>query len=345
MKKLLFVGAIFTASIGFSQVPTNGLVGYWPFNGNASDESSNSNNGTVNGATLTSDRFGNSNCAYSFDGVDDVINVTGLNSSSNTWTLSFWFNSENTSSFEMQNVIGLGSSPASYGGAGVQINGGIAPGQCPIFNTNSNKISLLDASQTCGQTIFSNTYSNNSWYNIVIANENGDYKIYVNGILSSSGTMNNISVDKLFFGNRDGISFQWFKGKLDDIRFYNVVLDSESIQNLNYENICKATVQDTLSIYLSQIITTVYDKTSAATTVKVYPNPTDKNLTVSIDNPSNLNGVTLKVIDSQSAVVHNQAVTTATQTIDVSSWSAGIYFLQVINGSNIVDIRKIVVNN
>ena len=47
-------------------VPTNGLVGWWPFNGNANDESGNNNNGTVNGATLTTDRFGNAGKAYDF---------------------------------------------------------------------------------------------------------------------------------------------------------------------------------------------------------------------------------------------------------------------------------------
>jgi len=31
-----------------SYVPTNGLVGWWPFNGNANDECGNGNNGTVN---------------------------------------------------------------------------------------------------------------------------------------------------------------------------------------------------------------------------------------------------------------------------------------------------------
>ena len=51
-----------------SYVPTNGLVGYWGFNGNANDESGNGNNGTVNGATLTTDRNGNANSAYSFNG-------------------------------------------------------------------------------------------------------------------------------------------------------------------------------------------------------------------------------------------------------------------------------------
>ena len=48
-----------------SYVPTNGLVGYWPFNGNANDESGNGNNGTVNGGvSSTSDRNGDANAAF-----------------------------------------------------------------------------------------------------------------------------------------------------------------------------------------------------------------------------------------------------------------------------------------
>ena len=49
-----------------SYVPTNGLVGWWPFNGNANDESGNGNNGTVNGANLTAGKTGISNTAYQF---------------------------------------------------------------------------------------------------------------------------------------------------------------------------------------------------------------------------------------------------------------------------------------
>ena len=49
-----------------SYVPTDGLVGYWPFNGNANDESGNGNDGTVNGATLTADRFGMDNKSFNF---------------------------------------------------------------------------------------------------------------------------------------------------------------------------------------------------------------------------------------------------------------------------------------
>ncbi|MGK5093653.1 hypothetical protein WDW89_16785 [Deltaproteobacteria bacterium TL4] len=73
-------------SLQESSIPTNGLVAYYPFNGNANDESGNGNNGTVNGATLTTDRDGQTGKAYSFDGTDDYITITDNNS----WT----FNSD-----------------------------------------------------------------------------------------------------------------------------------------------------------------------------------------------------------------------------------------------------------
>ena len=58
---------------GAVPVIANGLVAAYEFTGNANDVSGNGNNGVVNGATLTADRFGNPNSAYSFDGVDDRI--------------------------------------------------------------------------------------------------------------------------------------------------------------------------------------------------------------------------------------------------------------------------------
>ena len=70
----------------------NGLVAYYPFCGNADDKSGNNHHGTVNGATLTTDRFGNINRAYSFDGQNDFIevtNVTNLDLYNTNYTRSF----------------------------------------------------------------------------------------------------------------------------------------------------------------------------------------------------------------------------------------------------------------
>lgn len=54
-------------------VPTKGLLGWWPLDGNAIDSSTNQNHGVVDGATPAKDRFGQSNKAFEFDGIDDEI--------------------------------------------------------------------------------------------------------------------------------------------------------------------------------------------------------------------------------------------------------------------------------
>ena len=52
------------------------MAGYYPFNGNADDESTHSNDGVVDGPTLTIDYLGNANNAYDFDGASGDIVVT-----------------------------------------------------------------------------------------------------------------------------------------------------------------------------------------------------------------------------------------------------------------------------
>ncbi len=73
-------------------IPGGGMVAYYPFNGNALDESYNGNHGTVYEATLTEDRFGIAHRAYRFDGSNDRITtdkwITGMQ---DDWTISAWF--------------------------------------------------------------------------------------------------------------------------------------------------------------------------------------------------------------------------------------------------------------
>jgi hypothetical protein len=71
-----------TVSSVFSQLPSylpeDGLVAWWPFCGNAHDESGNLYHGVVDGAQLTADRYGYLSSAYYFDGVDDQIVIDNL---------------------------------------------------------------------------------------------------------------------------------------------------------------------------------------------------------------------------------------------------------------------------
>ena len=96
MKKLAKI-ALVGSLLCFMALPVladlnDGFVAYYPFNGNANDESGNGNDGTVNGATLTEDQFGNVDSAYMFDGVDDYIIIPNSETlNSQHITISAWY--------------------------------------------------------------------------------------------------------------------------------------------------------------------------------------------------------------------------------------------------------------
>ena len=184
--KLLFTAILFViATNTFSQVPnyvpTNGLVGWWPFNGNAIDESINTNDGTVNGATLTADRFGNANNAYSFDGVSNYISIPNSVSLSNmtSITISAWFNINQYFTQINQGWFSIlsktNSSLLGKYRLGAYTNVSGQPGFFSNLGTMEANINQ------------NNLYSLNQWNQIIITISNGNYTIYVNGIQIFNG--------------------------------------------------------------------------------------------------------------------------------------------------------------
>ena len=138
---LLAAVAIFTMTTAVqaqipNYVPTNGLVGWWPFNGNANNESGTGNNGTVNGATLTTNRFGNANSAYAFNGTSSFINLGNSNTIKRyqtDYSISTWINSAAFSTLYYQSIIS--NRTASN-------NGGSKFGTGGTFNSNQGKLLL-----------------------------------------------------------------------------------------------------------------------------------------------------------------------------------------------------------
>lgn len=108
----LAIPIILLCTEGYSQDIESGRVSYFLFNGNAQDEEA-TNHGIVHGAVPTTDRFGNLNNAYFFDGIDDFIEVphhASLDFSNNQdFTISVWVKiSENQMDMEGTNNEILG---------------------------------------------------------------------------------------------------------------------------------------------------------------------------------------------------------------------------------------------
>jgi hypothetical protein len=207
-----------------SYLPADGLVGWWPFNGNANDESGNGNDGVVNGATLSVDRNGNLSSAFNFDGASNSI-TTIAQLGEGELTISFW---EKIDVFSFCYPIGLGINSASNQGFGVGIGG--VNNVCGI---NERTQFAFDGQTGCSNLISSDAILQiDEWYHAVFEYGNGATKIYVNGVLvAASNNLSYSNFSNLVFGIRSDNLFP-FDGSLDDIAIYNRALTPQEIQNL-----------------------------------------------------------------------------------------------------------------
>ena len=326
-----------------SYVPTNGLVGYWPFNGNANDASGNGNNGTVNGANLTSDRFGNANSSYNFNGLSNYISIphnNNLNFPGNaSFTFSTWIFTNNNTRKEMA-VISKGA------------GNGDNSKDTYIFSIYENpKIGLELANYPIGRwTTSDGKINHNSWNHIPVTYDylNNICKYYINGVLSGQKNYpftpsSNGDTNSLFIGKQGyNCNCNWMDGKIDDIGTWNRALTQTEITSLYNGNICieKISVTDTLIINVNR---TGYNPITFENTLKVYPNPTKDKITIDNGNLTKMTGYSIKIMNSLGQQVFQNTINQQQFNIDITSWGGnGMYFLQLIDKSgNIVDIRKI----
>lgn len=357
MKKiilLLAMGVALTTQTLFAQVPsyvpTDGLVGYWPFSGNANDVSLNANNGTNNGATLTADRFGNANSAYTFDGLNDFIDIlhsSSLSFTSYQQTISFWIK---VPSIPQPSV--LEAVMSKYSNVGNATQGFIIhfSGSSSLFYSIKNGSGFNWGDCPLDSTNF---YPPNSYYHIVYTNDNNSLKCYVNGIeiISTAiptGTFIGTNTSSLVFGKESnmGGGVDFFQGELDDIGIWNRALTQQEITNLYNANQCitNITVTDTLIINVGQL--SYNNPVTYANNITMAPNPASSQININFNNITNLNGGTLKIINSLGQEVATTPITTSgtNSTVQLATWGGtGMYFVQIINPQGqIVDIKKII---
>lgn len=208
---------------------TNGLVSYYPFHGNANDAIG-TNNGTVYGAVLSTNRFGQANSAYLFNGSSSYIDLgapSNLQFTNNFTITAWWLFSGNS----LQN-------PRIVSYTGGQGNG---------YEILTQFGYLTDRPLQCfsGDSYFSTTlsYTQNQWYAAALVVSNGAASIYVNGTLAGSGAVETsysfTTTNDLHIGNDAWTTeWDWWGGLIDDVRFYNRALSTNDVQALyQYESV------------------------------------------------------------------------------------------------------------
>jgi gliding motility-associated-like protein len=219
----------------------NGLVGWWPFCGNANDESGNGNHGTVYGASLAPDRWGNNNSAYYFNGISDYIESSSGISKINSITLSGWVKTD-SGGYIISNGF-------NTGGFELFIHNAATGG----FNVNAGKACFYQSNKSGGFGKISNkSYRDNSWHHIVgvlngVSSSNlppDSLRIYIDGIYISQSRVTTVNGylpsspnSKFMFGKLPGLLTSFFKGVLDDIGIWNRALTANEVKELyNLQN-------------------------------------------------------------------------------------------------------------
>lgn len=319
MKKITTILLILVFTSVFSQVPAyvpiNGLIGYWPFNGNANDESGNGHNGLLQSGSngtinFVSDKFGNVNSAIKF-------------SSNPTWnSLGPYIeipNSQNllvNSDFTVTYTI-KGSEQNSVGEI-INKGGDNSPSLFIARIAYGNLENFITGSGNCNISGF----PIGSWQTISITYSNSLLSLYLNGIFQQSTFSSSMqsSLSQYYFGAQlsggSNGSFYPFQGIMDDISFYSRVL----------------TPQEITGLYTATLNTSAVTQNND---VSIYPNPANDHITIDFGNLGNVSGYQIKVVNMLGQEVFNGAMKAQKYILPTNSWSGtGVYFVKIYDASN-----------
>ncbi|MBC7696225.1 MAG: LamG domain-containing protein [Burkholderiales bacterium] len=317
------VGQIFTASCSNPNI-TTGLVAQFDFTGNANDLSINGNNGIINGATLVSDRFGNANSAFYYDGINNYIEIPNISAYNNQlYTISYWTKFSTT------------ATPGSGG-----------------FNVNPALISKLPASNsviydnwvfyegngtpgfaygTAGYGGSSALFNNNNWHNIICTVNSDSVRFYYDGIQSSSvakGPNLIFNSQPIRIGRSTATYWKAFNGIIDDLKIYNRPLTDCDV--------------DSLYSAPNPLATNISER-NLKSNFSIYPNPANDK--VSIELLSNLNqNLVIEVLDLMGSSIQKQVETLTVGKnkleINLSSLSSGLYLIKCNNSIQKIQITR-----
>ncbi len=322
MKKivLLLSISILGFSTSYSQTLSDSLVAHYFLDGNGID-SVGSNNGTVVGATLTTDRNSNINSAYSFNGSADWINIGNYPDLAITGdiTVSAWVKTPASwpSTYRDPMIYVRNSAPtADITGVNLFINNA-------HLSTRKFGFILKTGNNPWGNdyVLATTTLQLATWYFIVGVRQDNIVKFYVNGVLDGTviGSLDPInygSSPSASIGQKDGTSAHWFNGTIDDVRIYKRALSTTEIQTL-HTTISAIAFNDDINNQIS-----------------VYPNPSNKYLNIKANESIDINRIEIFNVSGQKIISKSYKVFKSNIQIDIDDLKTGTYFLKIFDSKN-----------
>ena len=306
-----------TTKLTFSVIKDdpNGLVAYYPFNGNSNDEQMCHFYYAqgINNPVLFDDRFGNKNGAYEFNG-SNYFYTPDFKFDFDEMTASFWFNLNNLDNKKF--ILGTNWQKGWV---------------FELYFWGQYGVSYYTDGSGSPTQIWGGGININTWYHGAFTLGNQTAKLYLNGIkvaeLTAGKALNKFTTP-FFIGARD--SSEFFSGKIDDIRIYKRALSREEITAL-YNEPPTDVIDNNQNSFNQEI--------------EIFPNPVNESATVKFINNVNL-PVSLKVLNTLGEVVcsmdnyqfhGNQII------INTESFPPGIYFCRFLTENQLINKKMIIV--
>ncbi|MCX6132214.1 MAG: SUMF1/EgtB/PvdO family nonheme iron enzyme [Ignavibacteriales bacterium] len=235
-----------SSSTGVTVVGDLSVVAFYPFSGNANDGSGNGNNGINHGATLATDRFGNANSSYAFDGVNSYIDGDKLLTTvQDNFAVSIWIKPTQPHEIDAESVVGgIGTEGQKYvifptHGTGFGI------GQAGMgISAGTNGVSVYEHAAEYMPVLLSYSGPISGWTHVVVVYKNKQPTLFLNGSLVRTGLTSSYIVHPSIgkagvypnhVGGFGGGTYGYFNGQLDDIRIYSRTLSAAEIDTLYHE--------------------------------------------------------------------------------------------------------------
>ena len=218
MRKLLFLLILLLPALSFAQLPTSGLVAWYPFCGNTNDYSGNGYNMANSHAVLTTDRFGAPNSAYNFNGSNSVIYYSAFFPVGSDLTYACWIYPYTT-----QNPSILYNGNTNTDGIGIIMSDGTGGGY-----GNDVDILLGGLSQNLAVAV-----TLNQWHHLVLRKTGSTFELIIDTVSSGTftGTFNS-PTGEFAIGLDYTNSTNAFNGKIDDAAIYNRAISDAEVKQL-----------------------------------------------------------------------------------------------------------------
>ncbi len=216
-----------TNQIKFLKNCVDSLVAYYPFAGDTKDFSGNINNGINYNGQFVKDRYANDASAIYFDGVNSYIE--GINPGNNlpignaSRTFTAWIN----------NI-------ENQGGSNIFHYGAVTSGPNSFHFLTSDVVAIGNGS---GYDVFygEENVVDSTWHFISgsLNYQNAEVKVYIDGKLDDTGVLGTLPITLLSNNWRIGRFMDGttnFKGAIDEVKVFNVILSDQEIYHLYKES-------------------------------------------------------------------------------------------------------------